>query len=156
MKRHVMLVAAVTIGLSACGEGSSPTGAGRDLLNNNGSTPPTLSESKYGQVLAEGDTVVAIGPFTASRDSLPGYVHIEDRHNSTSYKPPGYEHIDRVAGQTDGANVTQYKPVGYGDHISKAEADLERLPDDHVTKYRPRGYKHIRKGENESYYRKVW
>lgn len=113
-KQLVLCVAALAFGLSACHENPSPTGVGRDLLNNPNNVP-LLKDSKYGQVLddigdiesPEPDPIpdptlgyhIAAGPLTSQYTANP-YWHILTGDDVSSYKTRVHE--------PDGANKTQY------------------------------------------------
>lgn len=180
MKKQLLLVAAVAIGLSACNEDSSPTGIGHDLLKNP-ENAPTLGKSNYEVVLADDAIVGGEGivvsvdevdmsdiDFSAVSAENPG-AHVIRGPNKTEYIPT--RHV------TEGADKTKYHMIGI-DHIAegddktkyKVSLTLQHITKgddktkyyvvlgphitegDDKTKYLPKGYKHILKGDDKTKY----
>lgn len=93
MKKQLLLVAAVALGLNACSDDSSPTGVGRDLLHN-GNNVPSMSGSKYGQVLEE---MGEIGEPDPNPEPGLGY-HIAAGPLTSEYRPYQIWHVLTGAG----------------------------------------------------------
>lgn len=175
MKKQLLLVAAIAIGVSACNDDSSPTGIGRDLLKNP-TNAPTLGKSDYSitlddaTIVGEEEVVVAVDESmmgdAAAADSAfhiirgpnkTEYIparHMAEGADKTKFRPIGIEHI------AEGADKTKYKVKLILQHITEGEDKTKYyiVLGPHITegadktKYLPKGYKHILEGADKTKY----
>lgn len=150
MKTQLFLLAlAVSVGLSACGDSALPTDAGRDLLNNP-SGAPSLGDSKYGNILDDGDTEEEF----VNTDEVVGEPEVADEADASDEATPSRHHI------TSGPLRSKYSTIPLY-HITEGalKTSYSNIKWYHITSgplkssYSSRPIQHVASGANATRYK---